>query len=272
MKYYFFSFLLLSLFSCTPSEKKQTLPELLTTGKWIDLTYDFSEATIYWPNNPTGFKLKTQFNGITPSGFFYASNEFCAPEHGGTHLDAPVHFAKGKWSTDQIPMEQLTGTAVLIDIAAKSKNNADYQISVSDVEAWEKIHGDIPAGSFLLFRTGWGKFYPDKEKYLGTAAKGDTAIAHLHFPGIDPALATWLVKNRKVKAVGIDTPSIDYGQSKDFKTHQILYAQNILGFENLANLQKLPETGTYIIALPMKIKDGTGGPLRIIAWVQDAGH
>lgn len=272
MKHFIFLLLLLSLSSCTSPEKKQTLAKLLANGKWIDLTYDFSETTIYWPNNPSGFKLHTQFNGITAGGFFYASNEFYAPEHGGTHLDAPLHFAKGKWSTDQIPVEQLTGTAVVIDVSVKTKNNPDYQISVSDVETWEKNHETIPAGSFLLFRTGWGKFYPDKAKYLGTADKGDTAIPHLHFPGIDPALAVWLVKNRKIKAVGIDTPSIDYGQSKEFKTHQILYAENILGFENLANLQELPETGAYIIALPMKIKDGTGGPLRIIAWVESTEH
>ncbi|MCG2611902.1 cyclase family protein [Flavobacterium sp. SM15] len=267
MKHFIYFSLLLGLCSCARSEKKQTLSEVLATGKWIDLTYDFSQATIYWPNNPTGFKLNTQFNGITSGGFFYASNEFCAPEHGGTHLDAPIHFAKGKWSTEQIPLEQLNGTAILVDISAKSKINPDYQISITDVEAWEKSNGTIPRGSFLLFRTGWGKFYPDKSKYLGTAIKGDAAIPHLHFPGIDPILSEWLVKNRKIKAVGIDTPSIDYGQSKEFKTHQILCGENILGFENLANLQELPETGIYIIALPMKIKNGTGGPLRIIAWV-----
>ncbi|KGO90630.1 cyclase family protein [Flavobacterium suncheonense] len=272
MKYFIFASLLLGLSSCVESEKKQTLSELLAAGKWIDLTYDFSETTIYWPNNPTGFQLKTQFNGMTAGGYFYASNEFYTPEHGGTHLDAPIHFAKGKWSADQIPLERLNGNAILIDIRAKAQNNADYQISISDVEAWEKNHGNIPEGSFVLFRTGWGKFYPDKAKYLGTAVKGEAAIPHLHFPGIDPVLATWLVKNRTIKAVGIDTPSIDYGQSKDFKTHQILCAENILGFENLANLQELPEIGIYLIALPMKIKDGTGGPLRIIAWVENPAN
>lgn len=258
------------LFSCSTPVKKQTLSELLSTGKWIDLSYSFSEETIYWPNNPTGFKLDTQFNGITAGGFFYASNAFFAPEHGGTHLDAPVHFAKSKWNADEIPVDQLVGNAVVIDVAAKAGNNADYLINIADVETWEKNHGNIPAGSFLLFRTGWGKFYPDKEKYMGTAAKGDSAIPHLHFPGIDPDLASWLVKNRKIKAVGIDTPSIDNGQSKDFKTHQLLCAENILGFENLANLDALPETGAYLIALPMKIKNGTGGPLRIIAWLENA--
>lgn len=261
-------FLLVTI-SCNQPVKKTSLPEVLATGKWIDLSYDFSEKTIYWPNNPTGFRLDTQFNGTTAAGFYYSSNAFFTPEHGGTHLDAPVHFAKGKWSADEIPLEQLTGEAVVIDVTEKTKNNADYQILESDIADWEKQHGKIPGNAILLFRTGWGKFYPDAEKYLGTAEKGEEATTRLHFPSIHPDLAAWLIKNRKPKAVGIDTPSIDFGQSKDFKTHQLLYAENIPGFENLANLDKLPETGSYIFALPMKIKNGSGGPLRIIAWVEN---
>ncbi len=253
--------------ACSRPAKKHSLHEHLASGQWIDLSYDFSEKTIYWPNNPTGFKLDTQFNGITPAGFYYSSNAFASPEHGGTHLDAPVHFAKGKWSTDEIPLERLTGEAVVIDVQDKTTGNADYQVSPADITAWEKEYGHVPDDAILLFRTGWGRFYPDAEKYLGTAEKGDAAVAKLHFPSIHPDLADWLVKNRKIKAVGIDCASVDYGQSADFKTHQLLYARNIPGFENLANLDLLPVKGAYIIALPVKIKGGSGGPLRIIAWV-----
>lgn len=252
---------------CRPTPQETTLQEQLSKGSWIDLTYEFSEKTLYWPNNPEGFKLDTQFNGITAGGFYYSSNAIYAPEHGGTHLDAPVHFARGKWSTDQVPLENLTGEAVVVDVTEKTKGNADYLISVEDIKSWESIHGEIPGGIILLFRTGWGAYYPDASKYLGTSGKGDSAVANLHFPSINPDLAAWLVKERKPKAVGIDVASVDYGQSKDFKTHQILYAENIPGFENLANLEKLPAKGAYIVALPMKIKDGSGGPLRIIAWV-----
>ncbi|MES2776933.1 MAG: cyclase family protein [Bacteroidota bacterium] len=259
--------LLVLVTACSQPAKQPTLPELLAKGEWIDLSYDFSSETLYWPNNPTGFKLDTQFNGTTPAGFYYSSNALFTPEHGGTHLDAPVHFAKGKWSTDEIPLQQLLGEAVVIDVSASVNNNADFQVTVADVEAWEKQHGEIPANAILLFKTGWGKYYPDAKKYLGTSEKGDAAVAGLHFPSIHPDLAAWLVKNRKIKALGIDTASVDYGQSKDFKTHQLLYAENILGFENIAEMDKLPVKGAYIIALPMKIKGGTGGPLRIIAWV-----
>ncbi len=267
MRYCFFA-LLWMMAGCSEPAEKESLAQVLAAGKWIDLSHDFSAATIYWPNNPTGFQLDTQFNGITAGGFYYSSNAFYSPEHGGTHLDAPVHFAKGKWSTDEIPLDQLTGEAVIIDVSAKTKNNPDYQITEADITNWEKTNGAIPANAIVLFHTGWAAFYPDAATYLGTAAKGEAATADLHFPGIHPKTASWLLQNRTIKAVGIDVASIDYGQSKDFKTHQLLYEKNIPGFENLTNLHSLPATGTYVIALPMKIKDGSGGPLRMIAWVK----
>jgi kynurenine formamidase len=213
--------------------------------------------------------LDTAFEGVTPSGFYYSSYNFCASEHGGTHLDAPVHFAKGKWSVEQIPLENLMGAAVVIDVSEKALMDPDYLISTGDIENWEKENEKIPDGAILFFRTGFGSFYNDIKKYLGTEEKGADAVAKLHFPSIHPDAAEWLVKNRKIKAVGIDVASVDYGQSTDFRTHQILYAENISGFENVANMEKLPAKGAYVIALPIKIKGGSGGPLRIIAWVPE---
>jgi kynurenine formamidase len=241
--------------------------KFLAGGKWIDLTYSFDAQTLYWPNNPAGFKLDTQVNGITPAGFYYSSNAFSAPEHGGTHLDAPIHFAKGRETADQIPLTKLTGSAVIIDVSENALTNADYLISVKDIENWESKNGKIPDSSIVLFSTGYGRYYPDAKKYFGTDEKGASAIPKLHFPGIDPAAAEWLSTQRKVKAVGLDTPSIDYGQSKDFKTHQVFLGKNIPAFENVANLDQVPRKGAYVVALPMKIKNGTGGPLRIIAWI-----
>lgn len=267
MRSFFLLAVMASLLSCN-GNKETDMEKEFSKGKWIDLTYAFSDQTLYWPNNPTGFKLDTQFNGITPAGFYYSSNAYSAPEHGGTHLDAPVHFAKGAKSSDELPIEQLQGNAVVIDVSANAASNRDYLISVNDVEEWEKKNGLITEGSVVLFRTGYGKYYPDALKYFGTDKKGSDAIPLLHFPGIDPVLASWLLKNRKIKAVGLDTPSIDFGQSKDFLTHRTLMAENIPAFENVANLDQLPEKGAYVIALPMKIKSGTGGPLRMIAWVR----
>ncbi|WP_276504161.1 cyclase family protein [Terrimonas pollutisoli] len=261
-----FTFTIPLLLSCNNTEPK--LSNLLNSGKWIDLSYDFSDQTLYWPNNPSGFRLDTLAEGNTEGGFYYSSFAFTAPEHGGTHLDAPVHFSAKGLSTDKLTLDQLTGEAVVIDVSAKAVNNRDYLITVDDINQWEKTNGSIKENAIVLFRTGYGKFYPDAEKYFGTSEKGEAGIAKLHFPGIDPKAAEWLVQH-KVKAVGIDTPSIDYGQSKDFKTHQVLMGANIPGFENVANMDQLPATGAYIVALPMKIKNGSGGPLRIIAWIKN---
>jgi kynurenine formamidase len=266
MKYILF-LLVFAFISCTEKkESDRSIATAFTNATLIDLTYDFSDKTLYWPTANT-FKLDTVFHGVTPAGFYYEAYNYCAAEHGGTHLDAPVHFAKGKWSADQIPLENLTGEAVVIDVSAKALKEADYQISVADVEEWEKTNGKLVDDIIVMFRTGYGLYYPDAKKYLGTDERGPDAVAKLHFPGIHPDLAGWLVRNRKIKAVGLDVASVDYGQSKDFKTHQVLYEQNISGFENVANLEKLPVKGAFIIALPMKIKAGSGAPLRIVAAV-----
>lgn len=248
------------------NNKEYSLPEVLANGKWIDLSYEFSSQTLYWPNNPTGFILDTLSEGVTPGGYYYSSFGLNAPEHGGTHLDAPIHFSAKGLSAEKIGLDQLTGETIVIDVSEKALKDRDYLISVNDILEWEKKNVPVKENTIVLFKTGYGQFYPDAEKYFGTAEKGNEAIAKLHFPGIDPKAAEWLVQH-KIKAVGIDTPSIDYGQSKDFKTHQVLMGANIPGFENVANLDQLPETGSYIVALPMKIKNGSGGPLRIIAWI-----
>ncbi|UCF38548.1 MAG: cyclase family protein [Acidobacteriota bacterium] len=230
----------------------------------VDLSYAFSETSVYWPT-AEGFKLNADWEGLTDQGFYYTANSFAAAEHGGTHLDAPIHFAEGKSSADEIPLKRLIAPAVLIDLEGKVGDNADYQISVADLEEWEASHGQIPDDHILLFRTGWGRFYPDPLRYLGTARKGTEAVAELHFPGLHPQAAEWLVKNRKIAAVGLDTASIDYGQSKLFESHQVLFKAEIPAFENVANLQQLPRGGYEIIALPMKIEGGSGAPLRIVA-------
>ena len=136
-------------------------------------------------------------------------------------------------------------------------------MTVGDINTWEKLHGRIPDGSILLVRTGWGKFWPDRKRYLGTDRPGDTA--NLHFPGISKEAAEFLTKNRKIYGVGIDTASLDYGPSRDFITHRILNEAGIYGLENVASLEKVPATGARIMALPMKIKGGSGGPVRIVA-------
>ena len=251
----------------SPSPEIAQGPADLGAYHWIDLTHPFSASTIYWPNNPTGFELDTQYAGVTPGGWYYSANKLSAPEHGGTHVDAPVHFAEQGQSMDEVGIDQLIGPACVIDVSASVGEDSDHLVSVAEVEVWEKEHGQIPPHSIVLFRTGWGRYYDDRVKCLGTAEHGEAAIPRLHFPGIDPDLAQWLVDERQPLAVGLDTPSTDRGQSTDFRTHRILAAKNICGLENVANLEQLPPTGAFVVALPMKIKGGTGAPLRIVAGV-----
>ena len=239
-------------------------PSAFPSGRLVDLTYPFDENTVYWPTAQS-FKLETDFEGMTDQGYFYSAYRYSAAEHGGTHLDSPVHFAKGRYTVDQIPLQQLMGTAVVIDVTSQVATNADYQVSVVDFQNWERRNGRIRAGTIVFLRTGFGKYYPDRKKYLGTDERGAEAVAKLHFPGLDPAAARWLTQNRAIKAIGLDTPSIDYGQSTLFESHRILFEKNIPAFENVANLDQLPLKGFSVIALPMLIKGGSGGPLRIIA-------
>ena len=234
-------------------------------GTAVDLSHDYSDQTVFWPT-AEGFRLEKVADGRTPQGYYYAANTFATAEHGGTHLDAPVHFAQGRWSVDQIPLEQLIGDAAVVDVSEKCAAQPDYQVTVADLESWERAQGSLN-GTIVLIRTDYSKRWPDAARYLGTAERGEAAVAKLHFPGLHPDAAKWLVNNRSVKAVGIDTASVDYGQSTLFETHRVLYERNIPGLENITNLDRLPARGATLVALPMKIKGGSGAPLRAIALV-----
>ena len=228
----------------------------------VDLTHPFGESTIYWPTAEP-FALEVVSEGQTAAGW-YAAKSFCAAEHGGTHLDAPIHFAEGARTSAEIPLEDLIGDAVVIDVAAAAAADPDLEIGVEALGAWESANGAIPARAIVLLRTGWGERWPDAERYLGTAARGQDAVADLHFPGLSEEGAARLVE-RGVRAVGIDTASIDRGQSTEFRAHRVLAAANVPIFENVANLDHVIVRGATIVALPMKIEGGTGGPLRIVA-------
>lgn len=236
-----------------------------SSGTWVDLTHSFSPNAIYWPTDTLGFRLEELNYGPTEGGWFYAANRFSSAEHGGTHLDAPIHFAEGGDTSDEIPLSRLIGPAAVIDVSDRA--TPDYLVSIEDLTRWEAEHGQIPAGAILLVRTGWDARYGDRAAYLGTAMTGPDAVAQLHFPGLSPDAAEWLIANRSIDAIGIDTPSIDYGQSTDFRSHVLLYGANIPGFENVANLGNLPPVGSHVVALPMKIERGSGGPLRIVGYV-----
>ena len=235
-------------------------------GTLVDLSHVYDRTTVFWPTAET-FRLDKVADGVTPDGYYYAANNFATSEHGGTHLDAPVHFSKGGQSVDQIPLERLFGEAYVVDVGDQSNTDPDHQVSVDDNRRAETAQGPIPADAIVLLRTGFSRRWPDAKQYLGTTERGDGAVRQLHFPGLHPDAARWLVANRTIKAIGIDTASIDYGQSTLFESHRVLYERNIPAFENLTALERVPVRGAYLVALPMKIGGGSGAPLRAVAIV-----
>lgn len=239
----------------------------LTRDRLVDLSHAFNRRTIYWPT-ARRFKLTRVAEGETEGGYFYAANDFAGAEHGGTHLDAPIHFARGGDSAEEVPLRRVVGAAVNVDVRAQSREDRDHLVSVADLEAWEREHGRIARDSIVLLRTGFSRYWPDARRYLGTADRGADAVPKLRFPGLSEEGARWLVRERGVRAVGIDTASIDRGQSQAFEAHRVLGAAGVPVFENVANLEDLPAEGFHVVALPMKIEGGSGGPLRIMGVVE----
>jgi kynurenine formamidase len=231
----------------------------------VDLSHSYGPGTLYWPTSKTKFALTPEADGPTPGGWFYASNSLSTPEHGGTHLDAPRHFSEKGRTTDQIPLDQLVAPAVVIDVTKEAAANRDYRLTREAVLAFEKANGPIARGTAVLLRTRWSRHWPNARAYLGDDTPGDAS--KLSFPSYGVEAARLLVEERGVAALGIDTASIDYGRSTDFQVHRVAAARNVPGFENLTNLDQLPLRGALVIALPMKIEGGSGGPLRAIALV-----
>ena len=239
----------------------------LSSDRLVDLSHSFNRRTIYWPT-ATKFKLTEVADGQTEGGWHYSANDFSAAEHGGTHLDSPIHFSEGGDTTEEVPLRKVVGAAVNVDVRSQASADRDHLVSVADIEAFEAEHGRIAPNMIVLLRTGWSSRWPDARRYLGTAQRGEAAVPQLHFPGLHVDAARFLVEQRRIRAVGIDTASIDRGQSTMFEAHRVLAAAQVPVFENVANLGRLPSEGFHVIALPMKIEGGSGGPLRAMAIVQ----
>jgi kynurenine formamidase len=237
----------------------------LARAEIVDLTWPLGADTLYWPTSPSRFELEVLHHGPTEGGFFYAANRFCTPEHGGTHLDAPIHFGEGRHAADEIPLDRLVGPGVVLDVRAEAAADADYRLTPAAVRAWEAEHGPIPAGAIVLLRTGWSSRWPDAKRYLGDDTPGDAS--NLHFPSYGADAARWLIEERAAAVLGVDTASIDHGPSADFPVHRLAAAANVPGLENLTALDRLPPHGFWVIALPVKIEGGSGGPVRVVALV-----
>jgi kynurenine formamidase len=253
--------------ACSFGPKEPEPPPALSDVELVDLTHSFDAQTVAWPTSPSSFTLTQLSAGMTEGGWYYAANSLCTPEHAGTHLDAPRHFAEGGWTTEQIPLDRLFGPCVVIDIVSRAARDPDYVLTLADVKTFEARHGEVPEGTVVLLRTGWSKRWPDAALYLGDDTPGDAS--HLHFPSFGVEAARYLIEERGIVALGVDTASIDPGNSRDFPVHRLCGEQNVSGLENVTRLDRVPATGAWVLALPMKIRGGSGGPTRIVALLPD---
>ncbi|KAL5014258.1 hypothetical protein ScPMuIL_008528 [Solemya velum] len=235
--------------------------------KIVDMSHDLSMLTPFWAGNPE-FNFTILKRNNTAGGFWYESNAFQTAEHGGTHLDSPSHFYQGSWRTQDIPIKNLFGPGVVINVTDKVLTNPDYRVKTSDLTHWEANYGRIPRNAVVIMNSGWQYKFPNKNSVFNTSDAEDPST--YHFPGWHEKAVQWLVDNRKVNIIGVDTPSTDYGQSKLFPVHVILGRHQISGLENVANLDNVPTHGAIIYAPVVKLYDGSGGPARVFATYDDA--
>jgi kynurenine formamidase len=227
----------------------------------IDLTHSINgHVPTYEPSEKAIYQVKTS---ATFEKDHYFARNISLPEHYGTHIDAPAHFARGSWTVDQIPAERLVVPLVIIDVHQAAAANADYQLSMDDIATWEQKNGQVPMGSVVMARTGWDDRWNSEKAYRNADGKGT-----MHFPGFSLDAAKFLVEARNVAGLGIDTLSIDYGPSKNFEVHQYTLAHGLYHLENVASLAQTPETGSTVVVGPAKLEGGSGGPVRILALVR----
>ena len=235
----------------------------LAAAKVVDLTHPIDASTIFWPTEAKTFELTEEHKGMTERGFFYAANRFCTPEHGGTHIDAPYHFAERGEAGRRHPRRPSDwargGHRHFSEGGGRSGLHA---IRRKTLPRGRLSTGQSPRGSIVLLRTGWSSRWPDKRAYLGDDTPGDAS--HLHFPSYGADAARLLVE-RGAAVLGVDTASVDNGPSKDFFVHRVLGAANVVGLENLMSLDQLPPTGAWVVALPIKLAHGSGAPARVVA-------
>lgn len=190
----------------------------------------------------------------------YYMQEWRITEHIGTHVDAPGHFTAGGRLSPELQPSELIVPAVVVDIARRAARDPDATVTVDDLRAFERRHGRIPRDAAVLMYSGWGAKVGDADAYRGTDANGT-----LHFPGFSPDACEWLLRHRRIRSLGVDTLSIDPGNSATFDTHLILTGADRYGLENLANLDDIPAHGATIVVGLIPYQDGSGGQARVLA-------
>jgi kynurenine formamidase len=253
------------------------LADALARGsvKVVDLTQPLGPATpvialppIFAASPGVTIDVISRYDDKGPAWYW---NTLRFGEHTGTHFDAPVHWVTGKDLSDNacdtIPARRFVGPACVIDVTADVAANADFLLTVDRIESWEKAHGRIPKGAWLLLRTGWSR-RTDPAAFVNASADGP------HSPGFDARASRLLARDRDVLGVGVETIGTDAGQAgtfvPPFPNHTIMHGAGKFGLASLCNLDELPPTGAIVIAAPLKIVNGSGSPLRVLALVPAA--
>jgi kynurenine formamidase len=231
----------------------------IPAGRIVDMTYAINGNLPSWPGDERTFEAQVV---ATPAKDGYFARSFWTLEHYGTHMDAPSHFL-GKTTLDQIEVSHFFGPAVVIDVRDEAAKDADYRLTTDRLAKWEAAHGRIQPGSIALLRTGWASRWPNQARYRNQDSNGV-----MHFPGFSVESARLLMARGAV-GLGIDTLSIDYGASANFEVHHVVLPAGLYNLENLAHLDQLPATGAFLIAAPIKLEGGSGGPCRVFAIVPD---
>jgi kynurenine formamidase len=230
---------------------------MLDGTRVVDLTAPLDANTVMWPDAPP--PVAETILTVEGDGFYNRRLTFV--EHSGTHFDAPCHMVAGGLTVDQIDPDRLVRPVAVIDISADCTGNPDAILTLDQVRAWEDRHGPVPQGSAVFLRTGWEEFCTDPLRYANAGGP-------LRFPGYGADAARFLVEERGVVGLGIDTLGIDPGVADDFVVHrQISHPKGVWHVENLVNLSKLPPTGAWVMVGPLKLVGGSGSPARVLALV-----
>jgi kynurenine formamidase len=224
----------------------------------IDLTHTLNDSSPNWEGTAQSPFQARELGNLARDGYY--SRVFSTQEHYGTHLDAPAHFAAGAWTLDQIPVERLVRPLAVVDVRQKVSGNADYEVSVEDIAAWEQAHGEVPSGAVVLVHTGWDQHWNSQERFRNELSDGLT-----HYPGFSLAAAEFLVRSRDVVGLGIDTMSVDIGATTTYPVHVFTSQHGIYHLENVANLAQVPPAGAIVMVAPIKLENGSGGPARVLA-------
>ncbi|XP_077521817.1 isatin hydrolase-like [Amblyomma americanum] len=227
----------------------------------VDLSYPYDDRTVYWSQDD---RFLLNVSEVTSDAeTWYQVDTMATHTHGGTHLDAPLHFVKDGWDVAQIPVDRLALVPVsLVDIAQRCAQNRSCQLAIHDVIQWEAMHGTLPDRCVLLVHTGWDKFSNNATSYFGLDAEGVR-----HFPSVSVEAAQFLARERHLIGMGIDSGSLDVAHP--FTVHQINARRGMYNLENLRALDEVPASGAHATVAPLKIAGASGSPVRVFAYLPE---